>query len=197
MKPHSYTTLFSLLLLVALCAPALCAPAKSKRPDTASVQASQSKHERKQILRYYIRVCLLTQRIYDVQSAESGLLQHPSNWSYPIWQKKMRLQVAYVHTLKEEAKSLRVPTVCQPANQDLVASLTLLEVAFSKAYQSQMAFNQSRDVQGKALSKEEEEASTKSEVFQYKFLGAIRVIQKQYQMPMNRYNVTDWPTAAM
>lgn len=196
MKPYFYSKLFSLLLLLTLCVPALCTPAKSKRADTGTAQASQSKQEKKQILRYYIRVCRLTDKINVVQRTENNLLQHPSYWG-SLWPQKMRSQVAYVHTLREAAKSLKPPPICQPANQDLVASLTLLETAFLKVYQSQMAFNQSRDVKGKALSKEEEEASAKSKAFQYKFLGAMRVIQKRYQMPINRYNVTDWPTAAM
>jgi len=140
MKPYSYAKLFSLLLLLALCAPALCAPAKSKRADTASAQALQSEQERKQILRYYIHVCRLTDRINAVQRAENELLQHPSYWG-SNWPKKMRLQVAYVHTLREAAKSLKPPPICQPANQDLVTSLTFLGTAFSKVYQSQMAFN--------------------------------------------------------
>lgn len=126
MKP-CYTPFLLLFLLLTVCAPALCSPAQRARAKTPSAQASPSKQERKQVLRYYIRVCRLTYRIDDVQRAENGLLQHPSYWLPPsVWSKKRRLQVSCVHTLWEEAKSLKVPAVCQPANQDLVASLTLL-----------------------------------------------------------------------
>ncbi len=196
MKPYCTPLLF-LFLLLTMCAPALYAPAQRVSTKTPSAQASPSKQERKQILRYYIRVCRLTYRIDDVQRAENGLLQHPSYWlPLSVWSKKMRLRVAYVHTLREEAKSLKPPPACQPANQDLVASLTLLETAFLKTYQAQIAPNEAR-AKSEIFAREATEASEKSKVFQYKFLKAIYLIQARFHMPINRYNVTDWPTAAM
>ena len=135
MKPYLYTKLFVPVFLFTLCAPGLCAPglcapAKIVRAGAASAKVSQ----RKQLLRYCISLGLLTSRIHDVQSAENNLLQHP----YPsegynpqrpndgVWARKMRAQVSYVHKLRQEAKSLTVPSVCQPANQELVASLEVI-----------------------------------------------------------------------
>lgn len=195
MKPHSYAKLFLLLLLLTLCAPALCAPAKSVQPKAASAQALQRKQERKQILRYYIRVCRLTYRVRDVQSIESGLLLHPSYWSYPVWSKKMRLQVGYMHTLREAAKSLKPPPACQPANQDLVASLTLLETAFLKTYQAQTAPIRER-AKAEVFAAASGKAAAKSQEFQRKFLAALRGIQTRYHLP-ETYQFTDWPTTAM
>lgn len=209
MKPYLYTKLFvypKLLvpaLLFTLCAPGLCAPAKIVRAGAASAKVSQ----RKQLLRYYIPVCLLTKRIHDVQSAENNLLQHPSEWYNPqrpkddVWARKMRAQVSYVHKLRQEAKSLTVPSACQSANHDLVASLGYLEVAFSKLYQSQMAFDQAGDAShlaaARSLSKEGDEASARSEAFQYKFLDTIGAIEERFHLSMGRYGVTYWPSAAM
>ncbi len=195
MKPYSYTKILFLFLLFALCTPALCTPAKSKRPDTASIQASQRKQEKKQILSYYIRVCRLTDRIRNVQSIESGLLLHPSYWSYPVWSKKMRLQVDYMHTLKEEAKSLKPPPACQAVNQDLVASLTLLETAFLKTYQAQTAPIRER-AKAEVFAAASGKAAAKSQAFERKFLAALGGIQTRYHLP-DTYQFTDWPTTAM
>ncbi len=203
MKPNLYTKLFFLPVLCTLCAPGLCAPAKIMRTHAASAKVSQ----RKQLLRYYIPVGLLTLRINYVQRTENELLQHPSEWYNPqrpndhVWARKMRAQVSYVHKLRQEAKSLTVPSACQFANQDLVASLGYLEVAFSKLYQSQMAFDQARDTShlaaAESLSKEGEEASARSKAFQYKFLDTIGAIEERFHLSMGRYGVTDWPSAAM
>ncbi len=199
MKPCFYTKLPILLFALcapALCTPASCAPAKIVRADVASAKVSQ----RKQVLHYYIPVCLLTHRISYVQRTENNLLQHPSMWYNPkrpkddVWSRKMRAQVLYVHQLRQEAKSLTVPAVCRPANQDLVACLSYLEVACSKLYQAQMVTDRTR---GELLANEGEEASAKSKVFQAKFLDAIGTIQQRFHMPMSRYNVTDWPSASM
>ncbi len=196
MKPHFHTTLFSLLFLLTLCAPALCAPAKSVRPAAASAQASPSKQERKQILRYYIRVCRLTYRIVDVQRAENGLLQHPSYWlPLSVWSKKMRLQVDYIHTLREEAKSLKPPPACQPTNQDLVACLTFLETAFLKTYQAQTAPIKER-AKAEAFAATSSEAGAKAHTLESKFLAELQAIQTRYHLP-DTYHFTDWATTAM
>lgn len=195
MKPYLYTKLFVPVFLFTLCAPGLCAPAKIMRAGAASAKVSQ----RKQLLRYYIPVCLLTSRISDVQSAENNLLQHPYpsegyNLNDGVWARKMRAQVLYVHKLRQEAKSLTVPSVCQPANQELVASLGYLEVAFLKLYQAQVELDRAR---AESFFKEGYKASDKSKAFQYKFLDAIRAIDERFHLDGGKYGVTDWPTAAM
>jgi hypothetical protein len=203
MKPYLYTKLFVPVFLFTLCAPGLCAPglcapAKIVRAGAASAKVSQ----RKQLLRYCISLGLLTSRIHDVQSAENNLLQHP----YPsegynpqrpndgVWARKMRAQVSYVHKLRQEAKSLTVPSVCQPANQELVASLGYLEVTFLKLYQAQVELDRAR---AESFFKEGYEASDKSKTFQYRFIDTIRAIEERFHLDSEKYGVDDWPTAAM
>ncbi len=193
--------------LFASCVPALCAPAKSVRADAASAKALQ----RKQVLKYYIPVCLLTQRISYVQLTENSLLQHPSQWYTPqhpydpqhpndnVWSRKMRAQILYIHTLRQEAKRLVAPPACQPANQDLAASLAYLEVAYTKSYQDQTQDVHAKggDDAAKAFMNGATAAADKSLRFQGKFLLAIEAVQQQFDLPIARYNVTDWPSTAM
>jgi len=93
--------------------------------------------QRREVLRYYRSVGLLTYRVRYVQGAEDGLLLHPSCWPPPIWLRKTRLQTAYMHVLAQAAKSLNVPEACRPANQALVMSLTAPERAYYDAYKVQ------------------------------------------------------------
>ena len=192
--------------LFALWVPALCAPAKSVRADSASAKALQ----RKQVLRYYIPVCLLTQRIRYVQITENDLEKNPQKWFIPypydprhpndnVWARKMRDQIVYIHTLRQEAKRLVAPAACQPANQDLAASLACLEVAFTKSYQAQTqdVHVKGEDDAATALRLEGSAAADKSLDFQDKFLFAIEALQDQFNLPIARYNVTDWPCAAL
>lgn len=189
MKPY-YTPLLFLFLSLTMCAPAQRVQAK-----TPSAQASPSRQERKQILRYYIRVCRLTYRIRDVQNTENGLLTNDFLWSYPVWQKKMRLQVGYMHTLKEEAKSLKPPPSCQSTNRDLVTCLTLLETAFLKNYQAQTTPNKETD-KANAFAAEGAKAAAKAGDFEDKFLAALQGIQTRYDLA-DTHQFTDWTTTAM
>jgi hypothetical protein len=193
-------------LLFILCVPVLCAPAKSVRADAASAKALQ----RKQVLKYYIPVCLLTQRISYVQLTENDLEKNPQKWFIPhpydpqhpndnVWARKMRAQILYIHKLRQEAKRLVAPPACQPANQDLTASLAYLEIAYTKLCpgQTQDVHAKGGDDAATALENEGSAAADKSLHFQGEFLLAIEALQQRFDLPIARYNVTDWPSAAM